>query len=171
MKKREADLHEHSHVGEPGHGAVDHGDHVHEVLPVRHEKGVSCLETCERALLSCVSLNARCGNIGAEHAARGTNRGRMVLQGREQVEANAVAAEGDTAEKAKLTQALIKVRSPFCRMSSQGGCPAGHCKTQESTCDGTACMCLAKQAPSVLLLCFNYSVCGPLRNCSQMLPL
>lgn len=155
MKKRKADHHEHSHAGEPGHGAVDHGDHVHEVPPVRHEKGVSCLEACERALLSCVSLSARYCSTGARRAARETTKGRMALQGREQVEANAVAAEGDTAEKAKLTQALIKVRSTFCRMSSRGGCPAGHCKSQESTCDGTACMCLAKQAPSVLLLCLN----------------
>ena len=148
IKKRKADHHEHSHAGEHAHGAVDHGDHVHEVLPFRHEKGVSCLGARERALLSCFSLNARCGSIGA--CSTGNKQGRMVLQGREQVEANAVAAEGDTAEKARLTQALIKVKSPFCRMSSQGGCPAGHCNTQESTCDGTACLCFAKQAASVL---------------------
>lgn len=109
LSKRKADHHEHSHAGEHGHGAVDHGDHVHEVLHFCYEKGVSCLEACKRAMLSCVSLNASCCSVGAKRAAWETNKGGMVLQAREQVEANAVAAEGDTAEKAKLTQALIKV--------------------------------------------------------------
>jgi hypothetical protein len=84
----------------------------------------------------------------------------MALQAREQVEANAVAAEGDTAEKAKLTQALIKVRSPLCRMSSQGLCPAGHSRIPLSACDIITCMCHAKQAPCGLILCLSHKGCG-----------
>ena len=109
INKRKADHHEHSHAGEHGHGAVDHGDHVHEVPHFCYKKGVSSWKPLRGAMLSCVSLKVSCCSVGAKRAASETNKGGMVLQAREQVEANAVAAEGDTAEKAKLTQALIKV--------------------------------------------------------------
>ena len=102
----------HRHGEEHKHGHTDHGDHVHEVCTSAGTPGMFLLVMHLYAPNPLMQAEAGISFLGIVSKPKslpwGIENTVLSMQARQDVEANAVAAEGDSSNKSQLTEALIK---------------------------------------------------------------